>query len=141
MVAFAARGVEGSRNAITTSATAIEQKTADTVQLHRLVDLAREGNLTTANGGMEALPNLRGQVAQDEINIAQAINLFESNKILLFNVLNVPYRKDVDYQNSVTTTDVNASARPQPKKINPIWWAFMLSGNGVKPISVKTPKL
>jgi hypothetical protein len=29
-----------------------------------------------------------------------------------------------------TTTDVNASARPQPKKINPIWWAFMSSGNG-----------
>jgi outer membrane protein len=85
----------------------LEQRTTDTVQLRRLEDLAREGNLTTANGGMEALPNLRGQVAQDEINIATAINTFELNKIQLFNALNVPYRKDVDYQNSVTTTDVS----------------------------------
>jgi outer membrane protein len=85
-----------------------EQLISDTVQLHRLQDLGDAGNLIATNGGMEALPNLRGQVAQDQINIAQAVNQFELNKIQLFNALNVPYRNDIDYENSVTTTDLNA---------------------------------
>ena len=86
----------------------IAQRSADTIQLHRLEQLSAEGNLTAANGGMEALPNLRGQVAQDEINIAQAINAFESNKITLFNMMNVPYKRDLEYENSVTATDLSA---------------------------------
>ncbi|HVS95650.1 MAG TPA: TolC family protein [Puia sp.] len=86
----------------------MEQLTSDTTQLHRLEDLAAAGNLTTANGGMEALPNLRGQVAQDQITIATAMNNLESNKIQLFNLLNVPYKKDVELENSVTTTDLSA---------------------------------
>jgi outer membrane protein len=88
-------------------AISIEQLTSDTVQLHRLENLGAAGNLTTANGGMEALPNLRAQVAQDQINIAQAVNNFELSKITLFGALNVPYRKDVQYENSVTTSNLS----------------------------------
>ena len=36
---------------------------------------------------------------------------------------------------------MNASATPQPKKINPIWWTFMLSGNGAKLIIAAAPEL
>ena len=88
-------------------AISLEQVTTDTIQLHRLENLAAEGNLTQANGGMEALPNLRGQYAQDQINIAQNVNNFEVSKITLFGILNVPYRKNVEYENSVTTTELS----------------------------------
>jgi outer membrane protein len=83
------------------------QLVTDTIQLRRLEDLAAAGNLIATNGGMEALPNLRGQVSGDEINIATAVNNFESSKITLFNALNIPYRKDVDYESSITTTDLS----------------------------------
>lgn len=86
----------------------MEQRATDTAQLHRLEDLSAAGNLTTANGGMEALPGLRGQVAQDEINIATAVNNLEQSKVTLFNILNVPYKRDVDLENSVSTTDLSA---------------------------------
>ena len=38
-------------------------------------------------------------------------------------------------------TDVMASSRPQPKKIQPTWAAVMSSGNGAKASSVKKPML
>ena len=40
-----------------------------------------------------------------------------------------------------TTTDVNASATPHPKKTSPISWAPMSSGNGVNASRVKKPML
>ncbi len=40
-----------------------------------------------------------------------------------------------------TTTDVNASSRPQPKKIQPTCDAVMSSGNGANASSVKKPML
>jgi outer membrane protein len=86
---------------------AIGQRASDTVQLNRLVSVNNEGNLLTTTGGIEALSNLQGQVAQDEINIANAINTLETAKVNLFSLLNVPYRRDLEYQNSITATDIS----------------------------------
>lgn len=94
-----------------------EQRITDTIQLQRLEDLAAAGNLTTPNGGMEALPNLRGQVAQDEINIATAVNTLEAAKISLFQLLNVPYNRDVEYENRVTSTDLAEYQVPSPDSL------------------------
>jgi outer membrane protein len=88
-------------------AIAIGQLASDTVQLNRLANMSREGALTTTNGGLEALSNLQGQVAQDQINIATAVNTLETSKVNLFQLLNVPYRRDLEYQNSVTATDIS----------------------------------
>jgi outer membrane protein len=83
-------------------ATIREQENADTIQLHRLEIQNREGALTV----LSDLSNLRGQVSQDEINIATGINTLEAAKVNLFQLLNVPYRRDVEYQNTVTTADI-----------------------------------
>lgn len=79
------------------------QENADTIQLHRLENQNREGALLVLSG----LTDLQGQVAQDEINIAVAINNLETAKVNLFQLLNVPYKREVEYQNSITTTDIS----------------------------------
>ena len=84
-------------------ATILEQENADTVQLHRLENQNREGALVVLSN----LTDLQGQVAQDMINIATATNSLESAKVNLFQLMNVPYKRDVQYENSVNTADIS----------------------------------
>jgi outer membrane protein len=79
-----------------------QQENADTAQLHRLEAQGREGALLVISD----LTNLQGQVAQDEINIATAVNTLEANKVSLFQLMNVPYKRDADYENSINTANI-----------------------------------
>jgi hypothetical protein len=74
------------------------------------------------------------------LSVATAIttSVADIARRLTVSVGTVPNRR---CRRGATTTEVNASARPQPKKISPIWWALMSSGNGVNASSVKKPKL
>ena len=83
-------------------ATILAQQNADTVQLHRLENQNREGALLVLSN----LTDLQGQVAQDMINIATAVNNLESAKVNLFQLMNVPYKRDAQYENSVNTADI-----------------------------------
>ena len=84
-------------------ALAYEQAQTDSITLGLLTAKGKEGALNPVSN----LTDLQGQYAQDQVNIAGAINTLESNKVALFSLLNVPYKRDVEYQNSVTATDVN----------------------------------
>ncbi|HMI59382.1 MAG TPA: TolC family protein, partial [Puia sp.] len=84
-------------------ATVLTQLNSDTVQLHRNESLAKEGALLT----LSDLATVQGQVAQDEINISTAIQTLETNKIALFTLMNVSYKRDVEYENSVNTSNIN----------------------------------
>jgi outer membrane protein len=84
-------------------ATILAQLSADTVQLHRLENQNREGALLVLSN----LTDLQGQVAQDNLNIATAMNNFETAKVNLFQLMNVPYKRDVEYENSVNTADIS----------------------------------
>jgi outer membrane protein len=81
---------------------AYEQAAIDSVTLDRETAQNKEGALTPISN----LTDLQGQYAGDQANIATAVLTLESAKIALFSVLNVPYRRDVEYQNSVTATDI-----------------------------------
>lgn len=83
---------------------AYEQSTVDSISLIRLEEQGREGALNPVSN----LTDLRGQYAQDEVNIANAVNLLETAKVALFSLLNVNYRRDIEYQNSVTATDISS---------------------------------
>ena len=79
-----------------------QQESADTAQLNRLLVQNREGALLVLSN----LTDVQGQVAQDEINIATAIQTLEINKVSLFQLMNVPYKRDVEYENSVNTANI-----------------------------------
>jgi outer membrane protein len=79
-----------------------QQENSDTAQLHRLEAQAREGAVLV----LSSLTDLRGQVAQDEINIAAAVQTLETNKVALFQLMNVAYKRDVEYENSVNTANI-----------------------------------
>ena len=80
-----------------------QTESADTAQLHRNEVLSHEGALLS----LSDLTNIQGQVAQDEINIATAVNNLEAMKVALFQLLNVPYKREVEYENSVSTADIS----------------------------------
>jgi outer membrane protein len=82
---------------------AYEQARVDSVTLDRLTAQSKEGALNPVSN----LTDLQGQYAGDQINIATAINTLEQSKVTLFALLNVPYNRDVEYQNTVTATDIN----------------------------------
>jgi len=82
---------------------AYEQAQVDSITLGRLTAQGREGALNPVSN----LTDLQGRYAADQINIANAINTLEANKVALFAYLNVPYNRDVEYQNSVAATDIN----------------------------------
>ncbi|HEY4111174.1 TolC family protein [Puia sp.] len=84
-------------------ALAIEQSRTDSVQLERQKVLGSEGDLNPLSG----LTDLQGQYAGDQVGIAQNVNNLENSKVALFALLNVPYNREVEYQNSVTTTDIS----------------------------------
>jgi outer membrane protein len=84
-------------------ALAYEQARTDSVTLDLTTAKGREGALNPVSN----LTDLQGKYASDQVNIAGAINTLETNKVALFALLNVPYKRDVEYQNSITATDVN----------------------------------
>ncbi len=81
---------------------AYEQARVDSITLIRLTEQAKEGALAPVSN----LTDLQGQYAGDQVNIAGAINSLEQSKVALFALLNVPYNRDVEYQNTVTATDI-----------------------------------
>jgi outer membrane protein len=83
-------------------ATIRAQEASDTTQLNRLTNQNNAGALVVLSN----LTDLQGQVAQDEINIATAINNLEAFKVSLFQLLNVPYKRDAEYENTVSSTDL-----------------------------------
>jgi len=84
-------------------ALAYEQARTDSITLDLTNKKGKEGALNPVSN----LTDLQGQYAQDQVNIAGAINTLESSKVALFALLNVPYKREVEYQNSVTATDIN----------------------------------
>ena len=78
------------------------QLTSDTIQLTRVTNQDKAGALLVLSN----LTDLQGSVAQDQINIATGINNLEQSKVNLFQLLNVPYKREVEYENSVTTADL-----------------------------------
>ena len=80
-------------------AIAIEQARIDSIQVDRLDILNREGALLLLSN----LTDLKGQYAGDEANIAITINNLESAKINLFQLLNVPYKRDVELEQGALT--------------------------------------
>jgi outer membrane protein len=81
---------------------AMEQSAVDSVQLGRLQALGREGVLNPVSN----LTDLQGQYANDLINISMAINTLENSKVQLFNLLNIPYVRDIHYENNITASDI-----------------------------------
>lgn len=79
------------------------QENSDTIQLNRLTNQGKAGALAVLSN----LTDLQGQVAQDEINIAAAFNNLEATKVSLFQLMNVPYKREVEYENSVNSTDLS----------------------------------
>jgi outer membrane protein len=75
------------------------------------VDARQVGRLDTLNqaGALLLLSNftdLKGQYAGDLANIATATNSLEQAKISLFNILNVPYKRDVEYDPNAFNLDI-----------------------------------
>lgn len=71
-----------------------EQADVDLKQLNRLDAQNKEGALLL----LSDLYNLRGQYAGDAGNIVTATNTLETAKINLYQLLNIPYKKDVQYE-------------------------------------------
>src|SRR6187402_815659 len=80
-----------------------QQAAVDSAQAARLDTLNEAGALLLLSN----LTDLKGQYAGDLANIAQLTNNLEASKINLFNILNVPYKRDVEYDQSAFTMDVN----------------------------------
>jgi outer membrane protein len=70
------------------------QADVDQKQLERLDLQNRDGALLL----LYSLSDLKGQYASDVANIAAAANTLETAKINLFQLLNVPYKRDVQYE-------------------------------------------
>jgi outer membrane protein len=70
------------------------QADVDKKQLERLDLQNKDGALLI----LSDLSDLKGQYASDLANIAGAINTLETAKINLFNILNIPYKRDVQYE-------------------------------------------
>jgi outer membrane protein len=85
-------------------ALALEQAQADSVQVARLELMNSQGAVSPMN----TLTDLRGQYASDQVNISIATQTLETSKVFLFSILNIPYNRDVQYENTVTTTDISA---------------------------------
>ncbi len=70
------------------------QADVDKKQLDRLDLQNKDGALVD----LSALSDLKGAYANDLANIATAVNTLESAKVSLFQFLNVPYKRDVQYE-------------------------------------------
>jgi outer membrane protein len=80
----------------------IEQARVDSITLVRLNEQNKEGALAPVSN----LTDLQGQYAGDQIAISNAVLTLESSKVALFQLLNVPYNRDVEYQNTISATNI-----------------------------------
>jgi len=90
-----------------------DQENSDTVQLNRLATQNKEGALAVLSN----LTDLQGQVAQDEINIATATYNLEGARVNLFQLLNVPYKRDVEFENNLSVADLAAYPVASPDSL------------------------
>jgi len=70
------------------------QADVDAKQVERLELQNKEGALVLLSN----LTDLKGQYASDMVSIATAVNTLETAKINLFQLLNIPYKKDAQYE-------------------------------------------
>lgn len=80
-----------------------EQAEIDARQVDRLDAQNKEGALLLLSN----LTDLRGQYAGDQANISIAANNLETAKINLFQILNVPYKRDVEYDRNAFSLQIN----------------------------------
>jgi len=80
-----------------------EQADIDAKQVERLNAQNKEGALLLLSN----LTDLQGQYAGDQANIALAANNLETAKINLFQILNVPYKRDVEYDRNAFSLQIN----------------------------------
>ncbi|HXB44757.1 MAG TPA: TolC family protein [Puia sp.] len=70
------------------------QADVDAKQVERLDLQNKEGALLLLSN----LTDLKGQYASDMVSIATAVNTLETAKINLFGLLNIPYKKEIQYE-------------------------------------------
>jgi outer membrane protein len=70
-----------------------QQAAVDSAQVERLQIENRAGAIAPAT-----LYDLQGQYAGDQVNIVNAVNALETARVNLFNLLNIPYRRDVVFE-------------------------------------------
>lgn len=86
-----------------------KQASIDSVQLSRLKNLNEEGALLLLSN----LTDLTGKYADDKVNIAIAVNSLESAKINLFKLLNITYKRNIEFEYTIPPIS------SFDKKINP----------------------
>lgn len=69
-----------------------QQADVDAQNVARLEIQNREGAIAPS-----ALSDLRGQYAQDQVNITTGIYALEASKVNLFQIMNIPYQRDARY--------------------------------------------
>ena len=85
-----------------TLAIAREQTDVDGRQVERLETENRAGAIPPAT-----LYDLKGQYANDQVNVVNAINALEIAKVNLFSILNIPYQKDASYEKVSMNADIS----------------------------------
>jgi outer membrane protein len=78
-----------------------EQAEVDARQVERLEIENREGAIPPAT-----LYDLKGQYANDQVNVVNTINALETSKVSLFSLLNIPYQKDAGYEQVSMNADI-----------------------------------
>jgi outer membrane protein len=79
-----------------------EQAEVDARQVERLEIQNQEGSIAPAT-----LYDLKGQYANDQVNVVNAVNALETSKVNLFALLNVPYQRDATYEMVSMNADVS----------------------------------
>jgi len=74
-----------------------KQAAVDSKQIERLEILNKEGALALLSN----LSDLKGQYANDIVNIATTNNTLETAKINLFQLLNIPYKRDIQFEHNM----------------------------------------
>ena len=77
------------------------QASVDSAQVARLEIENQEGAIPPAT-----LYDLKGQYANDLVNVVNAVNALEVSKVNLFGVLNVPYQKEATYEMVTMNADI-----------------------------------
>lgn len=79
-----------------------EQAEVDLRQVERLEIENREGAIAPAT-----LYDLKGQYANDQVNVVNTGNALETSKVNLFSLLNIPYLKDAGYEKVSMNADIS----------------------------------
>ncbi len=79
-----------------------EQAEVDLRQVERLEIENREGAIAPAT-----LYDLKGQYANDQVNVVNTGNALETSKVNLFSLLNIPYLKDAGYEKVSMNPDIS----------------------------------